>query len=166
MDNNEILRRIRYAFDYTDAQMMAIFGYVEQNISQPRLLELMSKEEDESYVACKDIELASFLNGLIIQNRGKKGDSLPVPEKKLTNNMILNKLKIALDLQSDDMLDIMLLAECEPSKHELSALFRKPGHKHYRPCLDQFLRNFLKGVNLKYREEARLKRESEKGGAK
>jgi len=161
MDNNEILRRIRYAFDYTDAQMISIFSQAEREVTQPQLLEWFTKEEDDDYIPCKDVDLASFLNGLIIQNRGLKGDSVPAPDTRLTNNMILNKLKIALDLQSEDMLDVLLLADCEPSKHELSALFRKPGHKHYRQCLDQFLRNFLKGMNLKYREESRLKRESE-----
>jgi len=38
------------------------------------------------------------------------------------------------------------------SKHELSAFFRKPGHKHYRECKDQVFRNFLNGVQLKYRD--------------
>ena len=42
-------------------------------------------------------------------------------------------------------------ADFSLSKHELSAFFRKPEHKHYRKCKDQVLRYFLKGVQLKYR---------------
>jgi len=61
------------------------------------------------------------------------------------------KLKIALNLKAEDVLEIMELAGFLMSKHELSAFFRKPGHKHYRECKDQILRNFLKGMQLKYR---------------
>ena len=60
-------------------------------------------------------------------------------------------MKIALNLQSDDVLNMLALADLKISKHELSAFFRKPDHKHFRPCKDQVLRNFLKGVQLKLR---------------
>ena len=64
------------------------------------------------------------------------------------------KLKIALNLQAEDILAIMEKSDFRLSKHELSALFRKPGNRHYRECQDQFLRNFLKGLQLKLRGEA------------
>jgi len=41
------------------------------------------------------------------------------------------------------------------SKHELSAIFRKPGQKQYRECKDQFLRNFLYGLQFKERPESK-----------
>jgi uncharacterized protein YehS (DUF1456 family) len=63
------------------------------------------------------------------------------------------KLKIALNLKSDDVLDMIELAEFRLGKHELSAFFRKQGHKHYRECKDQVLRYFLKGMQIKYRDE-------------
>ena len=63
------------------------------------------------------------------------------------------KLKIALNMKADDVIAIMNLAECPLSKHELSAFFRRPGHKHYRECKDQFLRNFLQGLQSKYRQD-------------
>jgi len=50
-------------------------------------------------------------------------------------------------------LKILELANMRMSKHELSAFFRKREHKHYRECKDQVLRNFLKGVQLKYRPD-------------
>ncbi|MCK5739315.1 DUF1456 family protein, partial [bacterium] len=58
---------------------------------------------------------------------------------------------IALNLKAEDMLEILALAGFRMSKHELSAFFRKAGHKHFRVCKDQILRNFLKGAQLKYR---------------
>jgi len=48
----------------------------------------------------------------------------------------------------------LALADLKISKHELSAFFRRPDHKHYRTCKDQILRNFLKGLQLKYRNDA------------
>jgi uncharacterized protein YehS (DUF1456 family) len=56
-----------------------------------------------------------------------------------------------LSLQADDVLELVNRDDFRISKHELSAFFRKPGHKHYRECKDQVLRNFLKGIQLKYR---------------
>jgi len=61
------------------------------------------------------------------------------------------KLKIALNLKAEDVLAIMDLAGFPMSKPELSAFFRRPDHKHYRACQDQILRNFIKGVQHKYR---------------
>ena len=49
------------------------------------------------------------------------------------------------------MLETLKLADVRISKHELSAFFRKVGHKHYRECKDQVLRNFLKGLQIKCR---------------
>jgi uncharacterized protein YehS (DUF1456 family) len=88
---------------------------------------------------------------LINDKRGKKEGPQPDPEQRLTNNIIFRKLKIALDLKAEDVLEIMDLANLRMSKHELSAFFRRPDHKNYRDCKDQILRNFLNGVQLKYR---------------
>ena len=73
------------------------------------------------------------------------------PDSRLTNNAILKKLRIALELKEDDMLGILKLANVDISKHELTALFRKEGHKNYKECGDQFLRKFLKGLSIRYR---------------
>jgi uncharacterized protein YehS (DUF1456 family) len=56
--------------------------------------------------------------------------------------------------------EILELAEFRLSKHELSAFFRKPGHKHYRECKDQILRNFLQGMQIKYRDSVESKSDS------
>ncbi len=161
MTNNDILRRIRYIFDFSDAKMVALFGMADLKVVQGQIHEWLKKEEDTGYVKCSDTQLATFLNGLINDRRGKREGAQPEPEKRLTNNIILNKLKIALDLKAEDVLEILGLADLRISKHELSALFRKPTHKHYRECQDQILRNFLAGMQLKYRPNAEVKSESE-----
>ena len=99
------------------------------------------------------MQFATFLNGFINHRRGKKEGEQPKPEKKLTNNIIFRKLKIALDLRDEDILEILLLADLRISKHELSAFFRRADHKHFRQCKDQILRNFLHGVQIMYGPE-------------
>ncbi len=64
----------------------------------------------------------------------------------LSNNDILKKLRVALELKDDDILDILKLVDYEISKTELSAVFRKEDHTNYMPCGDQLLRNFLNGL--------------------
>jgi uncharacterized protein YehS (DUF1456 family) len=152
--NNDILRRIRYIFDFNDNKMIAIFGLADYIVTREQISDWLKKEDDPAYQPCSDTQLAIFLNGLIIDKRGKKEGAQPEPEKHLTNNIIFMKLKIALNLQADDILDILRGVDMAISKHELSAFFRKTDHKHYRKCKDQILRNFLQGVQLKYRDEA------------
>ena len=151
MTNNDVLRRIRYIFDYSDKKMMAIFSEGGLEVTRERISQWLKKEDAPDYASCNDYSLASFLNGLIVHKRGKREGELPVAEKQLGNNAILKKLKIALNFRSDDILEILQLAGLSVSQHELSAFFRKPGHKHYRECKDQFLRNFLHGLQLRYR---------------
>jgi uncharacterized protein YehS (DUF1456 family) len=156
MTNNDILRRIRYIFDFNDNKMIAVFGLADYVVTREQISDWLKKDDDPAYQPCSDTQLAIFLNGLIIDKRGKKEGALPEPEKHLTNNIIFMKLKIALNLQADDILAMLRPVGMVISKHELSAFFRKVGHKHYRECKDQILRNFLKGVQLKYRGNAEL----------
>ncbi len=151
MTNNDILRRIRYIFDFDDSKMIAVFGLADHQVTREQISNWLKKDDDPSYQECSDTQLAIFLNGLINDKRGKKEGRQPEPEKRLTNNIIFMKLKIALNLKAADVLEIMDLANLRISKHELSAFFRRPDHKHYRDCKDQILRNFLKGMQLKYR---------------
>ena len=151
MTNNDILRRIRYTFDFNDSKMIAVFGLADHLVTRGQISDWLKKDDDPAYQKCSDTQLAIFLNGLINDKRGKKEGPQPEPEKRLTNNIIFVKLKIALNLKAEDILEIMDLANLRISKHELSAFFRKPGHKHYRDCKDQILRNFINGVQLKYR---------------
>ncbi len=110
----------------------------------------MNSDDDPASQKCNDTRLAVFLNGFIIEKRGRKDGPQLEPETVLNNNVILMKLRIALNLKAEDVLEIMGLADMPISKHELSAFSRKSNHKHYRVCKDQILRNFLKGMQIKY----------------
>ena len=157
MDNNDILRRTRYALDLNDSKMMEIFTLGGIKASREEINLWLKKDIDPEYVALPGFQLAAFLNGLIIEKRGKKDGPQPIPEKQINNNIILRKFKIALNLKDEDILELLKLADLQISKHELSAFFRKPVQSQYRECKDQILRNFLKGMQMKYREGKEFK---------
>lgn len=151
MNNNDILRRIRYTFDLRDSAIIEILSSADLNASREQVAAWLKKEDDDTFQKLKDTELAVFLNGFINFNRGKREGQQPKPEHHLNNNMVFQKLRIALNLKAEDILEILQLADLELSKHELSAFFRKPEHKNYRECKDQVLRNFLLGIQRQLR---------------
>ncbi|GAM66052.1 conserved domain protein [Vibrio ishigakensis] len=151
MTNNDILRRIRYTFDFKDSEMVNIFGAADHAVTQANIASWLKKEDDKEFRELLDVELATFLNGLINTKRGKREGEQPKPESRLTNNMIFMKLRIALNMKAEDILETLALVNFRLSKHELSAFFRKPDNKHYRECGDQVLRNFLTGVQHQLR---------------
>lgn len=151
MSNNDTLRTLRYSFDFNDFVMIDIFSKGGLKVTREEVSNWLKRDEDEGFKAIYDKDLAAFLNGLIILKRGPKEDGIPVTEKSLDNNAILRKLKIALNMKDDDMLEIFGLRGFRLSKHELSAFFRNPTQSQYRQCKDQVLRNFLQGLQMKLR---------------
>lgn len=154
MTNNDILRRLRYVFDYSDSQMIAVFAKGGQEVSRAQVSDWLKREDNPESQPCNDILLATFLNGLIVAKRGSRNGPPPEPEPSLNNNAILVKLKIALSMRAEDLTETLELAGHPVSKHELSAFFRKPEHRQYRPCQDQILRKFLQGLQIKHRGDA------------
>lgn len=156
MNNNDILRRVRYALNISNTGMAELFKLSGYDITEAKILTLLKKETDEGYAECSDQELILFLDGLITQRRGKKESSGAEPEVKtemrVSNNMVLKKLRIALDFKEEDMLAVFKLAGFEVSRPELTAIFRKKGHKNYKPCKDQMLKNFLQGLTIHLRK--------------
>ena len=159
MNNNDVLKRLRYALNITDRKVVELFKLVDYDIPKPELESIFKTEGEEGYVECGDALIARFLDALVISRRGRRdipsrdGTSREAPRNgpRLNNNDILKRIRIALELKDDDIALIMRSAGVEISKSELSALFRKQGHPNFRPCGDQFLRNFLVGLTAKYR---------------
>ncbi len=161
MTNNDMLRRLRYTFDLNDSAVISIFRLAGKEVTREEISDWLKKPDDAAFKSCNDTVFATFLNGFIVSQRGVKEGPAPTIEKHLTNNIIFRKLKIALNLQADEVLAVLASGGSEISKHELSAFFRKTGHKHFRECKDQILRNFLHGLQLHFREG---KPASEDGG--
>jgi uncharacterized protein YehS (DUF1456 family) len=173
MENNDILIRLRYALDIKNTDMVEIFKLGGIDVTKDDVLKILTKPkdsyddeddyydeltEDEEYIKCTNSMLESFLNGFITFKRGKQEPrpgqpdiQVPTKSKESVNNILLKKLKIALALTSEDMLDIFEKAGITVTKGELSAILRKEGHKNYKQCLDKYARNFLKGLAIVYR---------------
>lgn len=170
MNNNDRLVRLRYALDLKDDEMVEVFGLGGMDLTIEDVQALLAKQnggedEEEEYAEnvyakpCDNRTLESFLNGLIVYKRGqqltKSGEPVPqtftLKHDKDVNNVLLKKVKIALKLTSDDILDILDETGVHISNSELSAVLRKEGHRNYKECGDRYARNFLKGLAMEYR---------------
>ena len=163
MDNNDILIRLRYALEIKNKEMAEIFKLGGVDVTVPEVIQILTRSDDDmdenQQIKCNNSMFDSFLNGLIIFKRGRQepkselsNQPEPVsPKSANVNNLLLKKVKIALSLTTEDMLDIFENAGIRVSKGELGALLRKEGHKNYKECGDKFARNFLKGLAVKYR---------------
>ncbi|WP_174523041.1 DUF1456 family protein [Rossellomorea vietnamensis] len=163
IDNNDILIRLRYALDLKNTEMVDIFNLGGIELSKDEVMKVLTKSMDEEgmnegddHIHCDDEMFESFLNGFITFKRGKREVKPGQAERpELTyehvNNLLLKKVKIALSLTSEDMIEILELADVHITKGELGAIFRREGHKNYRICGDRYARNFLKGLAIRYR---------------
>lgn len=154
MTNNDLLRRLRYALNLNGETIAGLCALGGHDIKPIDVLKLLKKEEEPGFAACDDSVMGAFLDGLIISRRGpqeQKPDAGRETAGVLNNNLILRKLRIALELNEEAMLAILAKVGVKPSKSELSAMFRAKGHRNYKPCGDQFLRNFIRGLTLEDR---------------
>lgn len=137
--------------------MVEAFTLGGEEMNQERLLTLLKKEDEEGFADCSNRLLECFFDGLIVQKRGVRTDggdfqAPTVYGKERTNNTILRKIRIALELKDEEMLVVMQSVGVKVSKSELGALFRSKGHKNYKECGDQFLRSFLNGLTARCRK--------------
>lgn len=154
MTNNETLRRIQHSLNLKNAQIIKAFEQVEISVAPNQVNDWLKADSDKSVTKMKDKELALFLNGFINLKRGKKEGEQPEPEQKLTNNMIFMKLRIALNMKAEDVLDVLEVVGVSLSKYELGAYFRKPNNKNYKVCEDALLCEFLNAVQFTHRPDS------------
>ena len=162
MNNNDRLLRLRYAIDLKDTDLIKAFKLggvlVTKEEAQAILTKIQNKQEDnEKNVYKKSINnqvFDAFLNGLIILARGPQKDkpaqAMPQKSKEIKhiNNVLLKKLKIALSMTSEDILAIFAEVELYPSMGEIGAFLRREGQRNFKPCGDEYMRNFLKGLGI------------------
>jgi uncharacterized protein YehS (DUF1456 family) len=147
MINNDVLRRLRYALNANDPEMLGLFAQGGATVTEADLTTYLKREDEAGFVDLPDGLLDAFLDGLIVSRRGKREGAPPPRPARFDNNLILRKLKIALNLREEEMLAIFGLAEFRIARGELSAFFRSPDHANYRACKDQAIRNFLVGLS-------------------
>jgi len=155
LSTNEILYRIQKALKLSLEDMLEAYKLEEYDMKAGHLASLLQKRLDKGFLACTHEELGVFLDGLVVLKRGpspkKSNDNKENTEAvELTNNLILKKLRIALELKEAETEIIFGLAEVELSKQQLASLFRKEGHKNFKSCSDELLMAFLDGLDEFY----------------
>ncbi len=147
MTNNTVLRGVRYLLNVPDFKLKEIIALSGMLVKDADLISYLKSDEEEGYVECPDVVMANFLDALILFKRGRD-ESRPLPpiEIPITNNIILKKLRVAFQLKDTDIISLIQKSGLTLTKTELSAFFRQPGHRNYRECHDQYLRNLLKGL--------------------
>ncbi|VDZ82491.1 Protein of uncharacterised function (DUF1456) [Kluyvera intermedia] len=150
MVSNDILRSVRYILKINNNDLVRIFALGEVEVTAEQLAPWLRKEDEEGFVRCPDILLSRFLNGLIYDKRGRD-ESAPalVVERRINNNIMLKKLRIAFSLKTDDILAILTQQQFRIGMAEITAMMRAPEHKNFRECGDQFLRYFLRGLAVR-----------------
>lgn len=150
MLNNDILRSLRYTLQVDNNALVRILALADTVVTAEQIAPWLRKEDEAGYKPCPDFVLSAFLNGLIYEKRGKDDSAPPlVVERKLNNNIVLKKLRIAFSLKTDDILAILTAQQFRVSMPEITAMMRAPEHKNFRECGDQFLRYFLRGLASK-----------------
>ena len=156
MINNDVLRSVRYMLDLSDGKVVDIVRLADPDfaLAKDEVQAMTRKEEEAGFVECPSAVLARFLDGLIFHLRGKDDSLPPRPvAKRIDNNLVLKKLRVAFELKDVDMQQVFKAADFEISRPEINALCRQPGHTNFRKCGDQVLRNFLKGLTLRVRHK-------------
>jgi uncharacterized protein YehS (DUF1456 family) len=153
MINNDVIRSVRYMLNISEFKLVEIVMLGGGEVTQAEMNAYIKKEEEPGFVECGQNVMSRFLNGLIYFKRGKDETRPPLAPELPTNNVVLKKLRVAFELKDEDIIAMLDSDGFKVSKTELSALFRKEGHQNYRPCGDQFLRSFLKGLTAKLREK-------------
>jgi len=151
LNTNDILYKIQKALSLSSEDMLKAYELEAYKMESTHLDSLLKKRQDKGSKLCSYEELGIFLDGLVTLKRGpspKKSDENKVVE--LTNNLILKKLRIALELKEAETEIIFSLGEAELSKQQLASLFRKEGHKNFKECSDELLMAFLDGLDEFY----------------
>ena len=149
MTNNDLLRRLRYALNKNDVAMAEITSKSGRKTSESEVINWLKLEDEPGYAVLPDALLCRFLDGLIVEKRGPHpSGNVPEPVDFLSNNEILKKLRIALNLQSDGMLAVFKKAEFDVSNAELGSFFRRSDHPKFAKCPEQVLRKFIKGLSV------------------
>ncbi len=155
MDNNDFIRRVRYALQIDDAKAARLISLGGGQATLDETAAWRRKEGDAGYLACTDAMVDTLLAGLIVDRRsgsapegGKATGQLPPPvaTDEALNNVRLKQLRIALSMRSDDVEAALKAGGSGLSASEVAALFRKPGARNFRRCGDQSLRHFLNGL--------------------
>ena len=74
MNNNDIFKKLRIAFNMKDTDVIETLKMADYDISKSELTAIFRNKDHRNYKLCGDQLLRNFLNGLIVreQKRNKK----------------------------------------------------------------------------------------------
>ncbi len=149
MKPSEIIIAIKEALNLNRAQIMHIYSLEDFAITIDRLDSILKNRSKKNSANATYEELGVFLDGLIQYKRGltKKEQN---EEVILDNNLILKKLRVALNLKEFELEIIFELADFKISKTAIKDMFRSPTHPKFKECANKTLKAFLEGLNEFY----------------
>ena len=151
MKINDILFKIKTALSLSSSELIKAYALVEYTMSQERLENILKRRQDEGYEEATYEELGLFLDGLVLLKRGANDKVVTDDEVvALSNNLIMKKLRVALELKEAELLIVFGLAEINMNKRQIGSLFRKEGTKNFKPASDELLMAFIEGLDEFY----------------
>jgi len=151
MKINDILFKIKTALSLDNETILEIYKLADYEMSEERLLNILKKHQDKGYEEATYEELGLFLDGLVLLKRGPS-DKVQNEDAvvELSNNLILKKIRVAMELKEAELVILFALAEVTLTKRQIGSLFRKEGSKNFKACSDELLMAFLDGLEEFY----------------
>ena len=151
MQINDILFKLKNALSLSYEEMIKAYALADYKMTQERLESILKRRQDKGYAEASYEELGVFLDGLVLLKRGQS-DKVATGEEAvpLTNNLILKKVRVAMELKEPELVILFTLADAELTKRQIGALFRKEGTKNFKACSDELLMAFLEGLDEFY----------------
>jgi len=151
MKINDILFKIQRALSLDNKSIIEAYALAEYTMTEERLVNILKRHQDKGYEEATYEELGVFLDGLVLLKRGPSDKVADENEAvALTNNLILKKIRVAMELKEPELVILFALAEVELTKRQIGSLFRKEGTKNFKACSDELLMAFLEGLDEFY----------------
>lgn len=152
MKPSEILQSLKDILGLNRSQMLHIYRLEEFPITQERVDSILKNHSKRDSAQATYEELGVFLDGLIIYKRGLQKETKSSDDIVLTNNLILKKIRAALNLKELEINLIFELADYKITKSGIKDLFRSSSSPKLKECTNNTLRAFLEGLNEFYFE--------------
>ena len=151
MQINDILFKLKTALSIDNESMIKAYALAEYEMKEERLNNILKRRQDKGYEDATYEELGVFLDGLVLLKRGPSDKVVNDDEVvALTNNLILKKVRVAMELKEPELVILFALAEVSLTKRQIGSLFRKEGGKNFKECSDELLMAFLEGLDEFY----------------
>lgn len=148
MKPSTVLSRVKDALRLSSDDILKIYQAEGYEIDDGRVEAIFKKPSSKKSQSATYEELGVFLDGLIRVMRGEPAKVVDDDEEIiLDNNLIIKKLKIALNLKSIDIDMIFNLADYPMSRSKIRDILRSSEHPKYKRCSDAVLDAFLEGLD-------------------